>query len=189
MGYPIGTTGQPYNPAGTEIGIGADAMDYIPTLYAGKLLVKFYETSVLGDIANTDYEGMIRDQGDTVIIRTLPTINVSAHTKGMVLSDQIPESASVTLNIDQGFYWSFRTDDPDMVQTDINSLVNDWTSEASYELRNKVEIEVLQNIATDVGILAGNSGKTAGVNSSSVDLGTLAFPVHFGNAPTDTVLD
>jgi hypothetical protein len=187
MGYPVGSTGQVYNPAGTEIGMGSAAMDYIPTLYAGKLLIKFYETSVLGEIANTDYEGMIRDQGDSVIIRTLPTISVTAHHKGMTLSDQVPESTSVTLNIDKGFYWSFRTDDPDMVQTDINSLVNEWTSEASYELRNKVEIEVLQNITTDMA--AKNQGATAGVTSGTVHLGTTAAPRHFGLGPTDFIMD
>ena len=82
MGYPVDGV---YSPGGTDVGMQTSTMKYVPTLYAGKLLVKFYEASVLGEIANTDYEGMIKDQGDTVVIRTLPTINVSDHEKGMVL--------------------------------------------------------------------------------------------------------
>lgn len=30
---------------------------YTPEIYSGKTLVKFYKTTVLGDISNTDYEG------------------------------------------------------------------------------------------------------------------------------------
>ena len=30
---------------------------YTPEIYANKTLIKFYETTVFGDIANTDYEG------------------------------------------------------------------------------------------------------------------------------------
>lgn len=197
MGYPV--TGTPYATGGgsggtTETGFGGTgvndvAMNYIPTLYAGKLLVKFYEASVLGEIANTDYEGMIRDQGDSVIIRTLPTINVNAHTKGMTLTDQIPSSESIVLNIDKGQYWSFRTDDPDMTQTDVKSFVNDWTEEASYELRNAIEIEVLEAVEAD----AGHIGDAQGVKSASVYLGKATTPVVFkdiGNCSTvDAMID
>ena len=148
----------------------AGSMNYIPTLYAGKLLVKFYEASVLGDIANTDYEGMIKNQGDTVIIRSLPTITVNDHSlgapttaigKGMNLTYQSPSSASVSLTIDQGKYWAFRVDTPEEVQTDIKSFINDWTEEASYELRNEIEKDVLEGVVgsgTIVGAATYNMG-------------------------------
>lgn len=197
MGYPV--TGTVYASGGgsggaSEQGMGGTgandvAMNYIPTLYAGKLLVKFYEVSVLSEIANTDYEGMISDQGDSVIIRTLPTIEVNDHVKGMVLSDQVPNSESIILPIDQGKYWSFRTDDPDLVQTDVNSFINDWTEEASYELRNKIEIDVLEGVESS----AGHIGDAQGLKSASVYLGKAGTPVLFkdiGNcSTTDAMID
>ncbi len=170
---------------GTMTG-ATNGMKYIPTLYAGKLLVKFYEASVLSDIANTDYEGQIKDQGDTVVIRTLPTITVSTHEKGMTLADQVPSSESIILLIDKGQYWSFRTDDPDSVQTDIKSFINDWTTEASYELRNKIEIDVLQNVVTD----AGHKGDDQGAQSAAFDLGKAGAPVVFSaSTAVDTMID
>ena len=191
MGYPV--AGTPYaagggaGAGGVEQGMGGgivgavNGMKYIPTLYAGKLLVKFYETSVLGEITNTDYEGQIRDQGDTVIIRTRPTINVADHQKGMVLADQIPTTEAVILNIDQGKYWSFRTDDPDMVQTDIKTFVNEWTDEASYEFRNAIEIDVLDNVAAD----AGQVGTILGIA-----LGIAGTPITVSKSDiVDTVVD
>lgn len=170
----------------TGVHMGHATMKYVPTLYAGKLLVKFYEASVLSDIANTDYEGMIRDQGDTVIIRTLPTIDVASHEKGMTLVNQIPSSTAITLLIDKGQYWSFRTDDPDDVQTDIKSYINDWTTEASYELRNKIEIDVLQNVVTD----ATHKGADQGVKSASFNLGAAGAAVVFTpSTAVDTMVD
>ena len=170
MSYPVNSV---YAPGGTEIGMPTTDMKYVPTLYAGKLLVKFYEASVLSEIANTDYEGMIKDQGDTVVIRTRPTINVSDHEKGMVLEDQIPTSEAVIVNIDKGKYWSFRTDDPDTVQTDIKTFVNEWTDEASYELRNAIEIEVLEDVSVD----AGHIGSGQGAQSAAFDLGVAGAPI------------
>ena len=123
---------------------------YIPTLYAGKLLVKFYESSVLGEIANTDYEGEIQNQGDAVVIRKLPSISVNSHTKGLSLTHENPTVDSVTLEINKGKYWAFATDDIDNVQTDIQNWISEWTAEAAYQLRNEVEKDVLQNIAGSI---------------------------------------
>ncbi len=173
MSYPIDNV---YSAAGdgvTPIGMQTSEMKYIPTLYAGKLLVKFYEASVLSEVTNTDYEGMIRDQGDTVIIRTLPSITVRDHEKGMTLVDEVPTSEPVVLLIDKGKYWSFRTDDPDNVQTDIKSFINDWTQEASIELRNNIEVEVLEGMS----VAAGHTGDAQGAQSGAFDLGTLTNPV------------
>jgi hypothetical protein len=186
MGYPVDNV---YSTAGDgvePIGMQTTDMKYIPTLYAGKLLVKFYEASVLSEIANTDYEGMIRDQGDTVIIRTLPDITVRDHEKGMTLVDETPTSEPVTLYIDQGKYWSFRTDDPDYVQTDIKSFVNDWTQEASIELRNQIEQDVLEGVAT----AAGHLGSSQGDQSGAFDLGVAGTPIVFSKAnAVDIIID
>lgn len=158
----------------------ADTTKYIPTLYAGKLLVKFYETSVLGNIANTDYEGEIRNQGDAVIIRKLPTLNIADHSKGLKLSHQNPEVDSVTLEINKGKYWAFVTDDVDDIQTDIKNWISEWTQDAAYELRNKVEQDVLQNVAGDAGVTFTGSGSAVG---TPIFLGATGVDV------VDTIID
>ena len=150
-------------------------------MYAGKLLVKFYETSVLGDIANTDYEGEIRNQGDAVIIRKLPTLTISDHSKGLKLTHQNPSVDSITLEINKGKYWAFVTDDVDDIQTDIKNWISEWTQDAAYELRNKVEQDVLQNVAG-----------SAGVTFPDAAGGAAATPIFLGgssNAVVDTIID
>jgi len=163
-------------------------MNYIPTLYAGKLLIKFYESSVLGEITNTDYEGLIRDQGDTVIIRSVPTLTISDHSKGMTLSNEKPASVSTMLEINKGKYWSFVTDDVDAKQTDVKNFVEEWTKDAAYQLRNVIEQSVLQSIGDDCH--AGNTGATAGVQSGSYDLGEAGAAVTLSKGTViDTLID
>lgn len=77
---------------------------FIPQIWSGKLVEKFYDATVFGDISNTDYEGEIKAMGDTVNIRTVPNITIQDYVKGQKLATQTPESANVTLNINKGKY-------------------------------------------------------------------------------------
>jgi len=49
---------------------------FIPEIWSTKLVDKYYDGTVLSQISNTDYEGEIRNMGDKVIIRTLPTLDI-----------------------------------------------------------------------------------------------------------------
>ena len=59
---------------------------FIPTLWSGKLLAKFYQNTMLSEVTNTDYEGELKNQGDTVRIRLAPSISISDYTAGQSLS-------------------------------------------------------------------------------------------------------
>ena len=48
----------------------------VPEIWSGKLVEKFYASTVLAAISNTDYEGEIKNKGDRVKIRTKPTITI-----------------------------------------------------------------------------------------------------------------
>jgi len=40
-----------------SVGVTTMSSTYIPEIWSGKTLVKFYKSTVFGEIANTDYEG------------------------------------------------------------------------------------------------------------------------------------
>jgi hypothetical protein len=169
-------------------------MRYIPQLWAGKLLVKYYDATVLSVITNTNYEGMIQKMGDTVYIRQRPDMTIRDYKKGQTLVNEQPEAASVTLLIDKGKYWSFVTEDLDKVQTDIKNFVNEWTTDASEQLRIAIDTDVLGNIYSDAS--SYNQGATAGYRSSAFNLGATGSPVSVTKAnvldyivDTGTVLD
>ena len=161
--------------AAGKVDIGSDAMRYIPVLYAGKLLVKYYDASVLSVITNTDYEGTIKAYGDKVFIRTTPDMVIRDYVKGQSLVNDQPESVAVSLTIDQGKYWSFVTEDVDRIQTDIKQWVEAFTDDASEQLKSNIDTAVLGSIFADAH--ASNKGATAGVNSASIALGVTGTPL------------
>ncbi|MDV7397249.1 hypothetical protein RZS08_37965, partial [Arthrospira platensis SPKY1] len=111
-----------YYGAGNGVDAYAGASQFIPEVWSGKLQVKFYKSTVLGEITNNDWEGEIKGQGDKVYIRTIPTINISNYTKGMNLTSQVPTSTPLELNIDKGKYFQVVIDDVDAVQADVKLM-------------------------------------------------------------------
>lgn len=142
-------------------------------IWSGKLLVKFYEATVLGEIANTEYEGDIASQGDKVIIRTTPTITIRDYSKGGTLQTERPEPETKELVIDKGKYWQLVADDVDKFQSDYN-YVDDWTRDASEQLKITIDSQVLSTIYSDAA--AANAGNTAGAVSAGYDLGSSGTP-------------
>lgn len=161
--------------AAGKLNIGSTTMRYIPALYAGKLLKKYYTNTVLSAITNTDYEGEIKKYGDTVYIRATPDITINDYSKGQTLVNEQPESTSVTMSIDKGKYWSFVTESVDKIQTDIKTFVNRWTDDAAEQMKVAIDTDVLGNVYSDAS--AYNMGQTAGYKSSSFNLGYAANAV------------
>jgi len=141
---------------------------FIPQVWSGKLVEKFYTATVFGAIANTDYEGEISDFGDQVIIRTTPTLTIVNYQIGDALVYETPTNANTVLDLNKGKYFAFTLDDVDAMQSDIN-LMDDWSEDASEQMKIAVDSDVITNIITDVN--ASNKGTTAGVISGDINLG------------------
>lgn len=129
---------------------------------------------MLAAISNTEYEGMIKAHGDTVHIRTTPTLTIRPYIKGMTLQVERPDSAPIELLIDKGNYWQAVSDDVDKVQSDIN-LMDVWSKDASEQMKLVVDTDVLTNMLTDISPY--NQGATAGASSASFNLGTSGAPL------------
>lgn len=179
------TQGTPYlgaaaNPAYSGAPAGGV---FIPEIWSGKLIEKFYAATVLAAIANTDYEGEIKNFGDKVKIRTKPTITIRDYTVDQVLTVDRPSATTVELTIDYAKYFNLVLDDIMERQSDLN-LMSMWADDASEQLKIVIDTAVL--IGLDAGIVAANKGITAGVKSVNINLGATGAPV----IPTAvTVLD
>ena len=151
-------------------GSGTDAYTgkFIPEIWSGKLQVKFYQSTVLSEITNNDWEGEIKDQGDKVEIRTVPTITISNYSKGQTLSSQVPTTDLVELLIDKGKYFQTVVDDVDDVQSDLK-LMDIFTNDASQQMKIAIDTDVLSSL---VGAsVSANEGATAGAISGDLNLG------------------
>ena len=177
MGFPV-TAGRP-NYSG----------NFIPEIWSGKLIENFYDATVLAAISNTDYEGEIRQYGDTVNIRTTPEITIRDYVKGQTLTVENPDKPKLQLIIDKGEYFACVEDDVDKVQSDIN-LMDTWSKDASERMKIKIDQRVLTDILP--GIAATNKGATAGEQSASFNLGTTGSPLTVtkdGASSTTSVVD
>ena len=163
--------------------------NFIPEIWSGKLIENFYDATVLAQISNTDYEGEIRQYGDTVNIRTTPEITIRDYVKGQTLVVENPDKPKIQLLIDKGEYFSCVEDDVDKVQSDI-VMMDTWSKDASERMKIKIDQRVLTDILP--GIVAANKGAAAGEQSASFNLGTSAAPLTVtkdGASSTTSVVD
>jgi hypothetical protein len=171
MAYPL--AGTPY-PAGSANPSPAYSGTFIPEIWSGKFIEKFYATTVLAAISNTDYEGEIKNQGDKVHIRTRPTITIRDYTANQTLLVERPSSNIVDLAIDKGKYFNTILDDVMDIQADVN-LMSAWSDDAAEQMKITIDTAVLTALlGTPV---AANRGTTAGAKSASVNLGVTGTPV------------
>jgi len=162
MAFPVGTpfSGAAANPAYSGT--------FIPQIWSGKLIEKFYNATVLAAISNTDYEGEIKNQGDTVNIRTKPTITINSYSADQALVLQRPASNIVQLQITQGEYFNTVEDDVYAVQSDIN-MMSMWADDAAQQMKIVIDTQVLSTLYASVS--AYNTGLTAGKITGKFNLG------------------
>lgn len=180
MPYPI--SGSPWtgsNPSPAYSGT------FIPEIWSGKLLEKFYDATVLAAISNTDYEGEIKNKGDKVIIRQRPSITIRDYEANQDLVVERPGSDVIELQIDKGKYFNVALDDVMAVQSDIDQM-SIWAEEASEQFKIAVDTAVLTSLGTTTDISSFNRGNTAGRISQDIRLGTPGAPCFVAKAAAGT---
>jgi hypothetical protein len=174
-GFPGATSGTtppiyPVNSSGNNL----QGTGFIPEIWSGKLVEKFYASTVLAAISNTDYEGEIKNKGDRVKIRTKPTITIRDYDADGLLGLDRPTGNSIELFIGNGKYFSLILDDVMEVQSDLN-ILSMWSDDAAQQLKITVDKDVLDGIVG--GMAAQNQGVAAGVITGSLNLGAKGAPL------------
>jgi len=161
-----------------------DAAKYIPLIFAGKTLEKFYTKTIATQISVTDYFGEIKNVGDRVIIRTVPNITIRDYQKGAQIQLEYPESPAVELSINRAKYYNFAIDDIDIKQMDMNWM-SKFSDDAAQQLKIVYDTEFLQTIYTQAD--ADNQGANAGKISHNLNLGTTGSPVNIGSTGNSAI--
>jgi hypothetical protein len=188
MPFPVasGQTTPPIYPTGSA-GNGLSASGFIPEIWSGKLIEKFYASTVLAAISNTDYQGEIANMGDKVHIRTKPTITIKTYLADGSLELERPQGNQITLTIDQGMYFNTILDDVMDVQSDLN-LMSMWSDDAAEQMKIVIDKAVMLSLYGQAD--AANRGIAAGKVSGSINLGASGTPlVIVPNAPTGGQVD
>jgi len=181
MAFPIAATP---SPAGSPAANPPYSGTFIPEIWSGKLLEKFYAATVLAAISNTDYEGEIKKYGDKVIIRTIPTLTIRDYQATQAILLERPSSNVINLLIDQGKYFAAILDDVMRVQADMD-LLDMWADDASEQLKIAIDTQILAAVPAQVDAL--NKGVTAGKISGNINLGKATAPITVGPADASGV--
>jgi len=182
--YPVAGAGTtpPIYPTGSTTPTPPYSGTFIPTLWSTKLIEKFYASTVLAAISNTDYEGELKNKGDKVVIRTKPTITIKTYLADGLLSIERPSSNIIEMPIDRGKYFNLILDDVYEIQSDLN-MMNMWSDDAAQQFKIVIDREVLVELLGDAdaanrGTAAGAiSGSTATPPGAGVNLGVTGTPV------------
>ena len=89
---------------------------FIPELWNARLLYALEKNHVATNVVNRNYEGEIKNAGDTVHINTLGAVAVRSYAQGTDLTYDALSTTDQTLVIDQQKYFAFALDDVDKAQ-------------------------------------------------------------------------
>jgi len=116
----------------------AYADNFIPEVWSKKLMSLSDKIMVMAGLVNRDYEGEIKEAGDTVHVRSFGDITVRNYTRAQTLTDDTLVDPMSDLVIDQLKYTSFVVDDVDKAQADIN-IMEGYLKRAAYAIKLVVD--------------------------------------------------
>jgi len=150
------------------------ASGFIPSIWSGKLVEKLYASTAYAEVANTIYEGEIKQVGDSVQIRTTPSITINDYEVGGGLTYETPTSDKVELQINKAKSFSFKVNDIDAYQSDLN-LMDNWSEDGGQQMGIAIDTDINAYSYTEAA--AANAGAAAGAKSGSLNLGEAGAPV------------
>jgi hypothetical protein len=134
------------------------AANFVPEYWSLKMLARFYESTILPQLVNTDFEGEIKAAGSTVRIRRPPVVVVKDYkpsgTAGYdplvdgITYDEL-DAEEIVMEINQAKMYAFKVDDVLKAQADIN-IVSAAMKDAAQNMKIQVERETFEYMYTGV---------------------------------------
>jgi hypothetical protein len=132
------------------------SLTFIPTVWAARLLTALDRSLVYGQpgVVNRDYEGEIREAGNSVKVASIGDVTVNDYTKDSdILDPEILTDSDQTMLIDQQKYFNFYIDSVDRAQQNVNTL-DEAMRRAAYKLNDAADSFIATTM--DAAILSGN---------------------------------
>lgn len=139
---------------------------FIPTIWSARILAALEKQLVYTKFFNRDYEGEIRDAGDTVKIGLVGAPTVKKYTKGTDIA--APDDVTVTdatLSIDQADYFNIAVDDVDAAQSKIN-LLESASSQTGYAFGDVTDKYLAGLLVTGTGGTIGTKDAPKGITDA-----------------------
>lgn len=132
---------------------------FIPELWSARLLYALDKSHVATALVNRNYEGEIRQHGDTVHINTITNPTIRSYTAGTDITVEALTTTDDTLTISQAKYYAFNVQDADKVQS-AGELIDVAMSRAAYGLADAADAYLL-------GVIASGAASTNVIGSTA----------------------
>lgn len=128
------------------------ALQFIPTVWAARLLVALEKALVYGqtNVCNRDYEGEILEAGNTVKIGSVGDVTIGSYDKNTDISDpQILTDSEQTLSIENAKFFNFYVDSVDRAQQNVN-VMDEAMRRSAWGLRQEADAFLAATMAAAV---------------------------------------
>lgn len=125
--------------------------NFIPEVWSAAILEALRAKLVFPSLCNRDYEGDIREAGDTVHITGYNDVTVREYVHGQPITvDDVTDKEAAVLKIDKSDYFAFKVNDLDKAQAKAD-LTGKFTNSAAYNMMKNVEnyISNLMDVAVE----------------------------------------
>ena len=125
--------------------------NFIPEVWSAAILEALRAKLVFPSLCNRDYEGDIREAGDTVHITGYNDVTVHEYVRGKAITvDDVTDKEAAVLKIDKSDYFAFKGNDLDKTQAKAD-LTGKFTNSAAYNMMKNVETYISNLMDTAVG--------------------------------------
>lgn len=125
--------------------------NFIPEVWSAAILEALRAKLVFPSLCNRDYEGDIREAGDTVHITGYNDVTVHEYVRGKAITvDDATDEEAAVLKIDKSDYFAFKVNDLDKTQAKAD-LTGKFTNSAAYNMMKNVETYISNLMDTAVG--------------------------------------
>jgi len=160
---------------------------FIPKLWSARLLYHLDKLHVFANLVNRDYEGEIKQFGDTVHINQLGDITIKDYKKGTNIDT--PEELNMSdqsLVIDQAKYFNFAIEDIDKAQVR-SPLMDSAMQRTAYGLKDVTDNFIAGLMAKDGKIKIGSTATPIALTADNAytTLVQLKVTMDKANVPTN----
>ena len=135
--------------------------NFIPTVWAGKLLQNLNDAHVYVSCLNRDYQGDINAAGDSVKINSIGRVTIGTYTKNTdIAAVETLDDSQMMLVIDHQRYFNFQIDDVDAAQQK-PKVMAEAMKEAAWGLADSIDAAVATALEAGVATASPDNTLTA----------------------------
>lgn len=132
--------------------------NFIQTLWSANIMENLKKAHVFASVANTDYQGQLKNLNDKVRINQVSDVTITAFSRNTDLTVQDMDDAGQDLIADQAYYFNFKVEDVEAVQVK-TQLLSKTTANAAYGFRDTVD-QFFAGKYADAGLTSYATGTT-----------------------------